>query len=165
MSTVKLRPIDEQLVPPLLEVAAAGADPADVMPPVPGPPGWTPERRAAFTDYYRSMIGSSYAIVADDEIIGATRLTPVEAPGAAELDIWLARSARGSGHSVEALHLLIEEARAKGTSALIAETNAGNPAAVAALRTLGAKLWEDTESGAIHATLRVGDSIEHGMGR
>jgi RimJ/RimL family protein N-acetyltransferase len=165
MSTVKLRPVDEDLLPRLLDVAASGADPLEVMPPVPGPPGWTPERRAAFTDYYRSAAGIPYAIVAGDEIVGATRLTPAEAPGAAEIGIWLARSARGEGHSVEALHLLIEEARAKGTSALIAETNTANPAAVGALRTLGAKLWEDPESGAVHATLRVGDSIQHGMGR
>jgi RimJ/RimL family protein N-acetyltransferase len=164
MSTaVKLRPVDEAMLPLLLEVATSGADPLEVMPPVPGPPGWTPERRAAFTDYYRSE--ASYAIVTGDEVVGATRLTPAEAPGAAEIGIWLARSARGEGHSVEALHLLIEEARAQGTTALIAETNTANPAALGALRTVGAKLWEDPESGAVHATLRVGDSIQHGMGR
>ena len=164
MSTaVKLRPVDEAMLPLLLEVATSGADPLEVMPPVPGPPGWTPERRAAFTDYYRSE--AAYAIVTGDEIVGATRLTPAEAPGAAEIGIWLARSARGEGHSVEALHLLIEEARAQGTTALIAETNTANPAALGALRTVGAKLWEDPESGAVHATLRVGDSIQHGMGR
>jgi RimJ/RimL family protein N-acetyltransferase len=165
MSTVKLRPVDEAMVSRLLEVATSGADPLEVMPPVPGPPGWTPERCAAFTDYYASASGTSYAIMTGEEIVGATRLTPAEAPGAAEIGIWLARSARGEGHSVEALHLLIEEARAKGTTALIAETNTANPAALGALRTLGAKLWEDPESGAVHATLRVGDSIHHGMGR
>jgi RimJ/RimL family protein N-acetyltransferase len=165
MSTVKLRPVDEEMLPRLLDVAVAGADPAEVMPPVPGPPGWTDERRTAFQDHYRSTAGNSYAITAEDEIIGAAHLTPAEAPGAAELDIWLARGARGHGYSVEALHLLIEKARRKGTTALIAETNAGNPAAVAALRTLGAKLWEDPESGAVHATLRVGDAIEPGIGR
>jgi RimJ/RimL family protein N-acetyltransferase len=165
MSTIKLRPIDEKLLPRLLDAAVAGADPAETMPAVPGPPGWTPESRAALADHHRSTAGTSYAILSDDEIIGATRLTPVEAPGVAEIGIWLARSARGRGLSVEALHLLVEEARARGTTALIAETNAANPAAVGALRTLGAKLWEDPESGAVHATLRVGDSLEHGIGR
>jgi RimJ/RimL family protein N-acetyltransferase len=165
MSTVRLRPIDEALLPRLLDVAVAGADPAETMPVVPGPPVWTPESRAALADYHRSTAGTSYAILSDDEIIGATQLTPVEAPGAAKIDIWLARSARGKGLSVEALHLLVEQARAHGTTALVAETNTANPAAVGALRTLGAKLWEDPESGAVHATLRVGDSMEHGIGR
>jgi RimJ/RimL family protein N-acetyltransferase len=163
MSTVKLRPIDEELLSRLLDVAVAGADPDEVMPAAPGPSGWTPERRTAFGDYYGSA--RAYAIQADDELVGATRLTPAEAPGASEVGIWLARSARGKGHGTEALHLLAEEARSQGLTALIAETNTSNPAAVGALRTLGAKLWEDPESGAIHATLRVGDSIEHGIGR
>lgn len=161
MSTVTLRPIDEELLPRMLDVAVAGADPDEVMPAVPGPPGWTPARRAAFADHV-SGPGTSYAILAGDEIVGATRLTPAEAPGAAEAGIWLVRTARGKGYSVDALHLLIEEARAQGTTALIVETNTANPAALDLLRTLGAKLWEDPESGAVHATMRVGDAIEHG---
>jgi RimJ/RimL family protein N-acetyltransferase len=160
MSTVTLRPIDEELLPRILDVAVAGADPDEAVPGVPGPPGWTPDRRAAFTARYRT--GTSYAIFAGDEPVGAARLTPAEAPGAAEVGVWLARSARGEGHSVDALHQLIEEARAQGVTALIVETHTANPAAVGLLRTLGAKLWEDPESGAVHATLRVGDSIEHG---
>jgi RimJ/RimL family protein N-acetyltransferase len=163
MSTVKLRPIDKELLPRLLDVAVAGADPDEVMPTAPGPSGWTPERRAAFGDYFETA--PAYAIETGDELVGATRLTPAEAPGAAEVGIWLARSARGKGHGTEALHLLVEEARAQGVTALIAETNTSNPAAVGALRALGAKLWEDPESGAVHATLRVGDWIEGGIGR
>jgi RimJ/RimL family protein N-acetyltransferase len=162
MSTVTLRPIDEDLLPRTLDVAVAGADPDEVMPAVPGPPGWTSERRAAFTDFHRKNLDTSYAIHTGDDLIGVARLTPAEAPGAAEIGIWLARSARGHGHSVEALHLLIEQARAHGVNALIAETTTANPAAMGALRTLGAKLWEDPDSGAVHATLRVGDAIEHG---
>jgi predicted acetyltransferase len=79
--------------------------------------------------------------------------------------MWLARSARGKGHGTEALHLLVEEARSQGVTALIVETTMSNAAAVGALRTLGAKLWEDPESGAVHATLRVSDWIEGGIGR
>ena len=163
MSTVKLRPIDEKLLPRLLDVAVAGADPDEVMPTDPGPSGWTPERRAAFGDYYGSA--PAYAIKVGDEIAGATRLTPAEAPGAAEVVIWLARPARGKGHGTEALHLLVEQARSEGVTALIAETDMSNRPAVGALRTLGAKLWEDPESGAVHATLRVGDWIQGGIGR
>jgi RimJ/RimL family protein N-acetyltransferase len=163
MSTVKLRPIDDKLLPRLLDVAVAGAAPDEVMPTAPGSSGWTPEHRTAFGDYYGS--GPAYAILADDELLGATRLTPAQAPGAAKAGIWLARSARGKGHGTEALHLLVEEARSQGVTALIVETTTSNPAAMGALRALGAKLWEDTESGAVHATLRVGDWIEDGIGR
>ena len=94
MSTVTLRLIDEELLPRVLEAAVAGVDPADAMPAVPGPPGWTPERRAAFGDFHRSIAGKSYAVMTGGEIIGATRLTPAEAPGAAEIGIWLSREAR-----------------------------------------------------------------------
>lgn len=162
MNTVTLRPIDEELLPRALDVAVAGAEPEEVMPEVPGAPGWTPERRVAFTDFHRRNLGTSYAIQTGDDLIGVARLTPAEAPGAAEIGIWLARPARGHGHGVEAMHLLIEEARAKGVNALIAETTTANAAAMGALRTVGAKLWEDPASGAVHATLRVGDAVEHG---
>lgn len=161
MSTVTLRPIEPELLPRLLDVAVAGADPDEVMPPVPGPPGWTPERRAAFADHHRGP-GTSYAILVGGELVGAARLAPAEAPGAAEAGVWLTRTARGKGYGVDAMHLLIEEARAQGTTALIVETNTANRAGVGLLRTLGAKLWEDPDSGAVHATMRVGDSIEHG---
>lgn len=157
MSTVTLRPIDEDLLPRLLDVAVAGADPDEVVP-APDEPGWSPERRAAFADVYKD----GFAIVADDEPVGAIRITPAEAPGAAEVGIWLTRAARGQGHGTQALHQLVEEARARGVTALIAETTAANQPAVGALRALGAKIWEDLESGAIHATLRVGESVEHG---
>lgn len=157
MSTVTLQPIDDHMLPRLLDVAVADADAAEVMPPVPGPPGWTDERRAAFGDYHRSE--ATYAIMVGGQVVGAARLAPAEAPGAVEVGIWIGRSARGKGYGTEALHQLAEQARAGGTTALIAETTASNIPAVGALRSLGAKLWEDPETGAVHATLRVGDSI------
>ncbi|MCW2948002.1 MAG: family N-acetyltransferase [Actinoallomurus sp.] len=164
MSTVTLQPVDEDLLLRLLDVAVAEADPDEVMPPVPGPPGWTDERRAAFRDYLRSADDTTFAVIIDGEVVGAARIAPAEAPGAVETGIWLRRSARGKGHGTEALHLLVAEARARGTTAMIAETTASNVPAVGALRTLGAKLWEDPETGAVHATLRVGDSVGHGGG-
>lgn len=157
MSTVTLQPIDENLVPRLLDVAVADTDPDEVMPAVPGPPGWSDARRAAFVDHHRPDDGSTYAVLVDGALAGAARLAPAEAPGAVQAGIWLRRSVRGKGFSTEALRLLIDEARAQGASALVAETTAANTAAVAALRTLGVTLWEDPDSGAVHATLRVGD--------
>ena len=160
MSTVTLQPLDDELLARLLDVAVAGADAEEVMPPVPGPRGWNPERHAAFRAHH--LAATTYAVLVDGALAGAVRLTPAEAPGAAKAAIWLARSVRGHGHSTAALHLLVEEARNQGLSAIILETTASNAPAVGTLRTLGAKLWEDPESGAVHATLRVGDSVGHG---
>jgi RimJ/RimL family protein N-acetyltransferase len=159
MSTVTLRPVDETLLPRLLDLAATEATPDEAMPPIPGPPGWTEERRAALRDHLRKE--GTYAILVDGEPAGVARLTPAEAPGASEVGIWLARSARGAGHGTQALHQLIEEARSQGLTALIAETTTSNDPAVGVLRAVGAKLWEDPESGAVHATLRVSDSLQH----
>lgn len=158
MSTVTLQPIDEDLLPRLLEVAVTDADPAEVMPAVPGPPGWNEAHRAAFADHHRSAGGQTYAVLVDSMIAGAARLAPTEAPGGVEAGIWLRRSVRGKGLGTEAMRLLIDEARGHGASALIAETNAANAAAVGVLRTLGATVWEDPDSGAVHATLRVGEA-------
>src|SRR3954449_7390137 len=82
MSTVTLQPVGEDLLPRLLDTAIADADAHEVMPSVAGPPGWTEERRAAFRDYLRSPDEKRYAIVVDEEVIGAVRLAPAEAPGA-----------------------------------------------------------------------------------
>lgn len=158
MSTVTLQPVDDELLSRLLDVAVANADPDEVMPPVPGPPGWNDARRAAFREYHRSKDDGTYAVLVDGKVVGAARLAPAEAPGAVEAGIWLARSARRKGYSTSALRLLIDEARARGASALVAETEATNVPAIAALRSIGATLWEDPDTGAVHATLRVGEA-------
>src|SRR3569833_1229555 len=88
MSTVKLRPIDEDLLPRLLDVAVAGTDPDEVMPTAPGPSGWTPERRTAFGDYYYGS-APAYAIQTGDELVGAARLTPAEVSGVVVVGFWL----------------------------------------------------------------------------
>ncbi len=158
MSTVTLQPIDDDLLPRLFDVAVTDADPAEVMPPVPGPPGWTDARRAAFADHHAPADGRVYAVLVDGRIAGAARLTPADAPGAVEAGIWLRRPVRGKGIGTETMRLLIDEARAQGASALVADTDVANVPAVGLLRALGATLWEDPDSGAVHAALRVGES-------
>src|SRR5262249_44146817 len=149
---VTLQPIDESLLPRLLDVAVADADPDEVMPHVAGPSGWTDARRDAFREYHRPADGVSYAVLIDGEVAGAVRLAPSEVPGAVEAGIWLGRSVRGSGHGTETMRLLIDEARTGGATALIAETTVSNLAAVGVLRAHGAQLWEDPDSGSVHAT-------------
>lgn len=155
MSEVTLRLVDETELARLLEVAVADAVPGEVMPPVAGPPGWTEERRAAFYAHYGAEKARAYAFEVNDRIVGAGRLAPADSPGSMEAGVWLARSARGRGYGTQMLHLMTEEARALGATAIIAETTTANLAATGALRNIGAKLWEDPESGSVHATLRI----------
>src|SRR5438045_2925677 len=128
MSVVTLRPVDENLLPSLLEVAVAGTDPHEALPRAGDPGAWTAECREAFDDHYGAP--GSYAILVDGDVAGAARLVPAEAPGAAEVTLWLTRDVRGKGHGTEALYALIEEARSQGITALIVETNTSNEAAV-----------------------------------
>ena len=51
---VRLTPVDERLLTPLLSVAVAETKPEEVMPPVEAPPGWSQPRREAFCEFYRS---------------------------------------------------------------------------------------------------------------
>jgi RimJ/RimL family protein N-acetyltransferase len=155
MSTLTLRPVDGAILERLLDLAVAQTDPDETMPAVPGPPGWTEARRAEFRDRHRR---SAQAILLDEEVIGAVRFVPAEAPGAVQAAIWLARSVRGKGYGTEAGRLSIDEARANGVTALIAETTTSNAPSIGILRSLGAKLWEDPDTGAVHATLRVGET-------
>ncbi|MEV5753423.1 GNAT family N-acetyltransferase [Actinoallomurus sp. NPDC052308] len=157
MSTVTLQPVDDNLLPRLLELAVADADPHEVMPGEPGAPGWTDARRAAFAEIHRPAGGAAYAVLVDGRLVGGARFTRAEAPRAVQAHVWLARSARGKGYSREAFCLLIDEARAHGASAIIAETHVSNTAAVSMLRSLGTMLWEDRDTGSVHGTLRVGE--------
>ncbi|WP_224389333.1 GNAT family N-acetyltransferase [Pseudonocardia sp. ICBG1293] len=147
-----LRRLDEPLLAALCDAAADGADPLEVMPPVPGPPGWTPRRRAAFLAFHRERsvaaaepMERTWAVVVDGAVAGAARLEPVG--GGEEAGIWLARSWRGRGVGGAVLRMLVD--RADGP--VVAETTADNTAAVAALHGLGAGVTVD--GGAVHARM------------
>jgi RimJ/RimL family protein N-acetyltransferase len=144
---VALAVVDEDTLAALLEAAVADAVPEDVMAPVPGPPGWTAARRAAFAAYHRACRTGldgpqrqvTWAVVADGAVVGAARLASV-APGTLEAGVWLGRSVRGRGIGTALVPLLVAEARALGAAMLVAETTAGNAGALAALRRNGARL-------------------------
>ncbi|GII80631.1 hypothetical protein Sru01_56130 [Sphaerisporangium rufum] len=144
---VTLRRLDEDVLADLLAAAVAGADPLEVMPPVAGPPGWTPERREAFLDFHRARslsatpVETTYAIVAGGTVAGAARLRPVDGvPGAVETGVWIDRPRRGTGVGRAVLGLLVAEARAAGATRLHADTTAGNQAARSLLARLGATM-------------------------
>ncbi|RSD24000.1 GNAT family N-acetyltransferase [Amycolatopsis eburnea] len=128
------------------------------MPPVEGPPGWTPARRTAFLDFHRgrcldpaTAVERTWVVDADGTAVGAARL---ERHGdAVEAGIWLSRDARGRGIGREVMKLLLAEARSTGAARMIASTTAGNGGARAVLTGLGAALT--IEGDEVRAVLRL----------
>jgi RimJ/RimL family protein N-acetyltransferase len=132
------------------------------MPPVAGPAGWTAQREDAFRAFHRArragLTGghheSTFAVAADGEIVGSARLELKE-PGTLEAGLWLARSARGRGIGTAVLRALLEEAAKAGAVTVVAETTAGNTAAVGVLRHSGGMFSVDNGSDHVHAEIRV----------
>ncbi|MQS05373.1 GNAT family N-acetyltransferase, partial [Streptomyces sp. OF1] len=145
---VELRRLDEDLLGALLETAVRDAEPAEVMPPVAGPPGWTRQRREAFLRFHRERPRARpkervFAVVVDGAVVGAARLDPVaDEPGAVEIGVWLGRSVRGRGLASLLLEELVEQARGMGARHLVASTTVSNPAARRALASLGADMTQ-----------------------
>jgi RimJ/RimL family protein N-acetyltransferase len=156
---VRLEPVDERNLEPLLSVAVAEAEPGDVMPPVEAPAGWSHARREAFRDYHRASFGGldgptrtlMYAILAGGEVVGMVRMTRCDEPGTVETGMWLGRSARGQGLGPAALRELLNAAAAAGMKAVVADTTRDNPGAVSVLSKCGAKLREDGDK--VHAEI------------
>ncbi|MFY1704659.1 GNAT family N-acetyltransferase [Micromonospora sp. WMMA1923] len=158
---VRLEPVDERNLEPLLSVAAAEADPEDVMPPVAAPAGWSLARRDAFREFHRASFGGldgptrtrMYAILAAGEVVGMVRMARRDGPGTVETGMWLGRSARGQGLGAAALRELLHAAAAAGMHTVVAETTPDNVHALAVLRKLGAKLREDGDR--VHAEISL----------
>ncbi len=145
MPRVELRLLDEANLSELLDAAVADADPADVMPPVSGPPGWTEDRRRAFCDFHRSRsiataepAESTYVITLDDRVIGAARLQP--SGGSVEMGIWIGRSHRGRGIGRLVAAELLTLAQQTDATRIVASTTSHNTAAQQLLRGIGATL-------------------------
>ncbi|MFC3503095.1 GNAT family N-acetyltransferase [Micromonospora krabiensis] len=148
--SVRLEPVNERNLEPLLSVAAAEAEPGDVMPPVEAPAGWSTARREAFREFHRASFGGltgptrtqMYAILVGGEVVGMIRMTLRDEPGTVETGMWLGRSARGQGIGAAALRELLNEAAAAGMTAVVAETTRDNTPAVSVLEKSGAKLHD-----------------------
>ncbi len=158
-SAVRLEPVSEQNLESLLSVAAAEAEPADVMPPVEAPAGWSHARREAFREFHRASFAGldgptrtqMYAILAGGEVVGMIRMTRCEEPGTVETGVWLGRSARGQGIGPAALRELLNMAAAAGMRQVVAVTTPANSGALSVLSKCGAELRE--EGGRVHATI------------
>lgn len=162
MCIVRLMPVDERLLQPLLSVAVAETEPDEVMPPVEAPPGWSEPRRHAFCVFYRSHqagLGGPtrtcmYAIVFNGDVVGMIRLARRGDPDSMETGMWVARSVRGQGIGVAALRLLLGEAALAGASRVVAQTTAANVAAIGVLRRCGAVLGVEGEE--VRAEIPIG---------
>jgi RimJ/RimL family protein N-acetyltransferase len=148
---VRLMPVDEQTLEPLLCVAVTEAEPDEVMPPVEAPAGWSHERQEAFRRFHRSNYGGldgpahtmMYAIVRDGGVVGMIRMARRDEPDTVETGMWLGRSVRGRGIGVAALRLLLAEAAHAGACRVVAETTSHNTGALGVLRRCGAVLRDD----------------------
>jgi RimJ/RimL family protein N-acetyltransferase len=158
---VELRQVDEEILEGLLAVAVGDAAPEEVMPPVSGPPGWTPGRQEAFRAWHRArrlglagpLHECTFAITHDGTIVGSARLARRDSPEALETGLWLARSHRGRGIGTAALRMLLDEAARAGARTVVADTTADNAAALAALRRNDATLTTSQNTGQVHARL------------
>jgi RimJ/RimL family protein N-acetyltransferase len=159
---VRLTPMDEHLLEPLLAVAVAEATPDEVMPPVEAPAGWSHARREAFREFYRaSYAGLSgptkmimFAIQVGGEVVGMIRMARGDEPDTVETGMWLGQSARGQGVGVAALRALLAEAARVGARVVVAETTPSNAEALGVLRKCGAVLRE--MDGVVRAEIRTG---------
>ncbi|RKN38907.1 GNAT family N-acetyltransferase [Micromonospora endolithica] len=150
-SVVRLQPVDEENLEPLLSVAAAEAEPGDVMPPVEAPAGWSLARREAFREFHRASFGGldgpsrtlMFAILSGGEVVGMIRMTRCDEPGTVETGMWLGRSARGQGIGLAALRALLIQAAGAGMRLVVAETTEDNFGALKVLEKCGAKLLEN----------------------
>ncbi|MDT8915531.1 GNAT family N-acetyltransferase [Amycolatopsis sp. PS_44_ISF1] len=159
---IVLTPLDEPALARLLAAAVDGAEPHEVMPPVDGPPGWTPGRRAAFLAFHRrrsldpdTAIETTWLVEVDGRAAGAARLQPVLGGSAIEVEagVWLGRWARGRGIGKRVAEVLLESARDGGATRFIASTTVDNTAARRLLRGTGAEL--DVHGAEVDARLEL----------
>jgi RimJ/RimL family protein N-acetyltransferase len=161
---VSLLPVDDDVLERLLATAVADADPAEVMPPVAGPAGWTVQRQDAFRAFHRArrdgpagaLHERTFAVAAKGQIVGSARLELRE-PGVLEAGLWLARSARGHGIGTAVMPLLLAEASNAGAVSVIAETMIANTAARAVLGRSGGQISMDEIHGHVHAEIHLAE--------
>jgi RimJ/RimL family protein N-acetyltransferase len=128
-----------------VEAAVRDASVNEVTPPVPPTDEWVPERIDWLRSFHRGrrqgLDGpageTSWAVLADGDVVGAVRLKRIPGSNAAEVGLWLTRAARGRGIGRGAVTSALAEARARGVEAVRADTTATNRRALAVLAALG----------------------------
>ena len=142
---VRLRRVDEGVLEELVAAATTGALASEVTPPVTPGEEWTPGRVDWLRNFHRTRQSDldaaeaemSWAVVADDRVVGAVRLKRVAGAPSAEVGLWLTRSAHGRGIGRRAVTAVLAEAADRGLTAVRADTAVGNRGALALLAALG----------------------------
>ena len=142
---VRLRRVDEDVLEELVAAATTGALASEVTPPVTPGEEWTPGRVDWLRNFHRTRQSDldaaeaemSWAVVADERVVGAVRLKRVAGAPSAEVGLWLTRSARGRGIGRRAVTAVLAEAADRGLTAVRADTAVGNRGALALLAALG----------------------------
>jgi RimJ/RimL family protein N-acetyltransferase len=142
--SVKLIPVDDAVLEPLVQAAITAASADEVTPPLTPGPTWTEERVAWLRAYHhRCRLGltgpageATWAVVVDDEIVGSVRLKKTDEIGVLETGIWLTRGTRGRGIGRTAITAVLREAHLHEAQEVRADTTVDNTAALAVLRSL-----------------------------
>lgn len=144
--SLSLRPVDDDLLPRLVDVAVSDAAADEVTPPLGDRSNsWTPQRVSWFEDYHRACragLGgerreAAWAVCVEGAPVGCVRLQATSEPGELEIGIWFARSARGRRLARPAVEAALAEARRLGARAVVADTATTNTAARRLLTSLG----------------------------
>ncbi|UOY02824.1 GNAT family N-acetyltransferase [Blastococcus sp. PRF04-17] len=149
----------------LVAVAQTDAEPDEATPPLTPGPQWSRERIEWLHRFHaerRSGLDGPYgeatwAVEAEDAVVGAVRLKRLPEDGVLETGIWLSRGARGSGVGRRALTAVLEEAARYGAHTVRADTSSANQPAQELLRSLGFRTWPEGDR--VAATITVGRPV------
>ncbi|MFF0991589.1 GNAT family N-acetyltransferase [Kocuria nitroreducens] len=144
-SSVVLVAVDDTVLAQLVRAATTDAGADEVTPPLTAGRGWTSDRVAWLRDFHRvrrtGLAGpageATWAVVADEWVVGSVRLKHTDEHGVLEMGIWLTRSARGRGVGRAALTAALRRAASLGASGVRADTTGSNAGALVVLRRLG----------------------------
>lgn len=165
---VDLAPVDDDVLERLVSVATTEASAHEVTPPLTPGNTWSLSRVDWLRRFHRDRrtgIGgpageATWAVIADDHVVGSVRLKRTEDADALEAGIWLSRSARGHGIGRAALVAVVQEAADLGAAAVIAETAASNLAALGVLQHMGFATAPADPTGRVRAVLHLSDGAD-----
>ncbi|MBA3417655.1 MAG: GNAT family N-acetyltransferase [Geodermatophilaceae bacterium] len=153
--------VDEPTLDRLVDAAIIDAAADEVTASVTTGPEWSPARIAWLRELHRScrqgLNGpagqATWAILAEDQIVGAVRLKRTVVPGILETGIWVTRRARGQGLGGAATAAVLRTAVSLGAQGVRADTTADNTAALGILRRLGFAVVSGKDGADVEALL------------
>ena len=151
-SSVVLVAVDDTVLAQLVRAATTDTEADEVTPPLTAGRAWTSERVAWLCDFHRvrrAGLGgpageATWAVVADELVVGSVRLKHTDEHGVLEM---------GIGRT--ALAAALRQAVSLGASEVQADTTVSNAGALAVLRRLGFTLMPAGDGENVRALLRL----------